>query len=1428
MSVIVDLVEDVFDGISDAVSWVIDEVIDPVVNVVGNVVQGMLDNPIKAIAQIAAITVSGGAYAWTLPLIEGADVAIKGGDVGDVLEATAKAYVAQQIGTAAGKYAYQGASTAAAGAAYGTSGQQAAMLAAQEVGMRTAADLAGQIVGSAAASAGAGIVYGRDPIEALKMGLVSAGTSQLVSLTLGELDRQTGGTFAKLRSDSPTAAAVIESAVTAQVTGQNVTEAAIAAAIKTSKVAIQFVDQFTKDNPNISDSQKAIAAQILTNVTATAFAGGDPSRALQATLMQVGSKALGEVVEKEFKEITQKVKNAYDKAQISAADIDNNIAQQQAVANDYNQVGAELNAKIAEQNRLRELADSARLAYEANPNQQTADAANAAIKTFNDYVGQLNKDYAETYKPELDKYSKTLSELQTKYGQLEKDHIKDIEGIQIASGPLQQKYNQLYFNTSRAFVETMDPNFNVDEYRQINNLDTSVDVYEHWLTEGQFKGLKTNQKDVNVSEALSKYEEAFGEPPPEHMLGKLMDSTNPNRDKATELFVDTKIKDRQQQENYKAEVRSRIIDSYRSEGFSDAQINQKIASGEVDSLTDQIVQDVRTDLGDRKEYVNQVAEKYGTDSAEYKAAYRDTLSGMAETGGFGVVKDGNDFIADAGARINGDTLESNLVHLGGGKGWLDPVTGQIHTPLRIDIIGTADSPNYSALFGLGASAKPPEQGGISVFGDGSGVSSGRFGGLTPIATDTGTGATLYGGDNGFAFIAYSDGRGAAIDAKTNEVIWVTPDKTKEILEKTPVAEPAKPVEAKPDAPEPIKPPPITKPVDTAVEQIKAKIQSPEDVKKAMESLGYKPTDEEVRQFTGEIPADKLLKNLTTYIDPRLVTDEEAKKAYEALGVKNPTQEDIDKIKGQYAQTELESRAQANLDAARYNSLYKQLEQLQGGAPLSEETQAKLGQLTQGQQTLAGQLAQQGLDLNAAIDAAKNGIAADTQAKFNELDAGQKALAGQLTKQGVDLNTAIEAVQAGVTEQIEGVSADVQAKYDALTAEQKALANQLTQQGVNLSDAIAQAQTQTTQQITDVETRLTDAIAAAEAAGLTRDQAITAAVESVASDLGTTKTALLAQLGTTEAALRQELSTGLAGVSADVQAKYDALTAEQKALANQLTQQGVDLNTAIDTAKSEITADVQAKYDALTAEQKALANQLTQQGVDLNTAINTATSQLQGQINLTQQQIQQVADFVGKPYRDVTQADIDFVSSIVDLQQTQPGTALTPQQLAYDANRDGRIDQADVDLLQGVVRGTVEQPFVPGAGSIWTQQPTGIYGILAGQAADAAARDAAARDEAQRIGAAQLGQQRQMAQQVQQRQNVNMLQQMLMGAPDIAGQQVTVKAPDPARIGYVYDIAGPSIFATPQQEKMFITPYVEGGMVDDTEAVNEELLRILRS
>jgi hypothetical protein len=52
----------------------------------------------------------------------------------------------------------------------------------------------------------------------------------------------------------------------------------------------------------------------------------------------------------------------------------------------------------------------------------------------------------------------------------------------------------------------------------------------------------------------------------------------------------------------------------------------------------------------------------------------------------------------------------------------------------------------------------------------------------------------------------------------------------------------------------------------------------------------------------------------------------------------------------------------------------------------------------------------------------------------------------------------------------------------------------------------------------------------------------------------------------------------------------------------------------------------------------------------------------------------------------------------------------------------------------------------------------------------------------------------------------------MKQQDLLGQQVDVETPEPGDIEYFYDFS--TIFATPEQAKMYPTPFAKGGQVGD--------------
>ena len=53
---------------------------------------------------------------------------------------------------------------------------------------------------------------------------------------------------------------------------------------------------------------------------------------------------------------------------------------------------------------------------------------------------------------------------------------------------------------------------------------------------------------------------------------------------------------------------------------------------------------------------------------------------------------------------------------------------------------------------------------------------------------------------------------------------------------------------------------------------------------------------------------------------------------------------------------------------------------------------------------------------------------------------------------------------------------------------------------------------------------------------------------------------------------------------------------------------------------------------------------------------------------------------------------------------------------------------------------------------------------------------------------------------------------LRAQTDLEGQRVDVETPDPLELEYLYDFS--SIFATPEQEALFVRPYAKGGQVGD--------------
>lgn len=491
--VVVEAVESVADTVVDAVDWVVDEVVAPVVETVGEVIQNAIDNPVKTVAQIAAIATQ---QYWALPLIEGADVAAKGGDLEDVAKAVAISIIAQEAGARVGSAVGSSTTNAATAANYGTTAasQQTAMLAAQEAGMQTAAQIAGNIAGSAAGSTAVAVVTGQDPVKAM----IAGGVNAAVPAVLGQVDG--------FRDLTPTTQKIIETAVKTQLAGGDVGAAVIRSAIVSSQIAADTIKKLDPNN-TLSRGQQAILADVVTAASVSAFTNGNVSAAVQKEIFNAGAKALGDMAKGKFKELSDGTQKAADRMTEVAQKITDNEAKQNEAVREYKVVQDQLTTRIEKQNQLKSEMDLAVdnantwvKKYNAGESvsktsvEEFIKTANSKVEAYNNYVSSLNSDYQNVFKPSLDKWQNELESLKIPHDQLVTDFTKEQQNLQNLASQLGQEVEVLENGVKKAFVGVMDTNFNPNEYRQINKLDASVDPYDHWLSKGQYERLPTNYK----------------------------------------------------------------------------------------------------------------------------------------------------------------------------------------------------------------------------------------------------------------------------------------------------------------------------------------------------------------------------------------------------------------------------------------------------------------------------------------------------------------------------------------------------------------------------------------------------------------------------------------------------------------------------------------------------------------------------------------------------------------------------------------------------------------------------------------------------------------------------------------------------------------------------------------------------------------------
>jgi hypothetical protein len=651
----------------------------------------------------------------------------------------------------------------------------------------------------------------------------------------------------------------------------------------------------------------------------------------------------------------------------------------------------------------------------------------------------------------------------------------------------------------------------------------------------------------------------------------------------------------------------------------------------------------------------------------------------------------------------------------------------------------------------------------------------------------------------------------------------------------------------------------------------------DEAKALLTELGYNPTDEEVTKFVGQVEETQSKTAVGEYVDPRQVTEEEARQYFTDLGytptdeqvaqfvaqVEETTQQDViskyvdprqvtrdelqaianeegltltDALAAAYVgQGEAENFATETLDTAR-----KEYDPLATTQSEAEAFFASTG-YTATPAEIAAFVASKAEDVQTSAIGAyvdPRQITADEAKEFlssigyNPTEEEIAQFTGQLNDDTyqVTQKTAIDEyvdpryVDAGEVRAayeelglVDVTQEDVDRFVGQYMEEDQlgAVREYIPTATFNVIRSLMGSPSTADNPDTDADeskdaTGIYKLIEDSENAGATRDEALQGGIDALGDELGLTRDELLAEIGLTKEELTTKIDTvseDVAGVTEDVA----GLTEDVAGLGTQISDVETNLDTKIGDVETNLT-------DKITGVEETL-------GTDIQT----------------------VADFVGKPAREVTQTDIDFVIDLIA--QENVSAELIAQ---YDVTGDGIVDINDQTMLETALQGgdvtlAATSMFDPATG-LYLQQEQDTQALL---------------DEQARI-AEELRIQQELDTQTVLDQNTELNTQLntqintqsealakqaqdtefrrMRDAGMFAGANRSATTPDPMNIDYLYNFE--SIFANPEQAGLFNSPYgaqrarpanqptgpmprasgfARGGQVEDE---NDMLLRIL--
>ena len=202
-----------------------------------------------------------------------------------------------------------------------------------------------------------------------------------------------------------------------------------------------------------------------------------------------------------------------------------------------------------------------------------------------------------------------------------------------------------------------------------------------------------------------------------------------------------------------------------------------------------------------------------------------------------------------------------------------------------------------------------------------------------------------------------------------------------------------------------------------------------------EQEGYTPTEEEIstaleQAGEGGVLTETLGTELATLYDPRAVTQEEAQQAFEELGFFDALPTDVQRLVGQYAESELAGRTQDQLPVASYNAIAELI-----GKPAQQVTGADIDFITDliAQREVMSEPAPftaQQLQYDVTGD---NVIDINDQIVLQNLQQSQQT--GQQIGQATQINPTTQFAATGITSQIADMNARLQRQQQMQNVQQ---------------------------------------------------------------------------------------------------------------------------------------------------------------------------------------------------------------------------------------------------------------------------------------------------------------------------------------------------------------------------------------------------------